>query len=349
MNKPSKSAANKGTEVTPQDIAKALDLITAMWRTAVLSAGVELKIFDALEGRAKDIRTLARETECLMSSLERFMRALIVLELVTLADGKYALTTLGRVMARGPEVSLWAWAEWYGRYTWPIWGNMAYSVRTGKSARELLSGLRGYEHVMHDEKGGYVFNVSMEQWSRVVVSSWLDVATFRGDETFCDVGGGLGEVLLGLLKAYPAAKGILVDLPATVERAAARLAGTEAAGRVQFVGGDFFAGVPAGANCYVLKSILHNWTDEPAERLLRNVRAAMKPGSRVFSLDRNLNDELTGEDADAVRADLNMLVSYGAGERTVADTEKLLAKTGIRMVNVTKLTTGVTVIEGHPM
>ncbi len=39
--------------------------------------------------------------------------------------------------------------------------------------------------------------------------------------------------------------------------------------------GDFFKAVPAGGDAYIMKHIIHDWDDERALMILRNIRAAM--------------------------------------------------------------------------
>ncbi|WP_449479657.1 methyltransferase [Streptomyces rochei] len=39
---------------------------------------------------------------------------------------------------------------------------------------------------------------------------------------------------------------------------------------------------PGGADAYVLKHIVHDWPEEQALRILRNVRAAIKPGGKLL-------------------------------------------------------------------
>jgi len=59
------------------------------------------------------------------------------------------------------------------------------------------------------------------------------------------------------LQAYSALKGILCDLPDVI--ANVRLDDV----RVQPVAGDFFESVPSGGDAYLLRWVMHNWTDDP--------------------------------------------------------------------------------------
>jgi hypothetical protein len=85
-----------------------------------------------------------------------------------------------------------------------------------------------------------------------------------------------------------------------------------AAGRVEKVAGDFSEAVPAGADGYLLKWIIHDWDDEAAVRILTNCRTAMAPAGRVLLIEA-VSPQGTAE-SDATRVDTAMLVFTGSRE-----------------------------------
>src|SRR5262249_61189573 len=102
----------------------------------------------------------------------------------------------------------------------------------------------------------------------------LDSVAWRGDEHIVDVGGGNGSLLVALLERHPGMHGTVFDLPETVRDESAF------GERCTFVAGDFFERVPPG-DAYVLSTILHDWDDERAGAILRTVRAASRPGTKL--------------------------------------------------------------------
>ena len=106
----------------------------------------------------------------------------------------------------------------------------------------------------------------------------LDGIDWRGNETVVDVGGGNGSLLIELLRRQPALSGIVFDLPETVRD-------EDALGdRIAFVAGSFFESVPPG-DVYVLSTILHDWDDESATKILRTIRRRASPESRLILLE----------------------------------------------------------------
>jgi hypothetical protein len=87
--------------------------------------------------------------------------------------------------------------------------------------------------------------------------------------------------------------------------------------RCEITAGDFFAGVPAGADGYILANVLHDWDDAQCVRILQECRRAMAPGGRVLIIERLIPDD-PREAVPVLLSDLNMLVVTGGQERTIS-------------------------------
>ena len=161
-----------------------------------------------------------------------------------------------------------------------------------------------------------------------------------------DVGGGTGAVLASVLAANDSARGILFDQPHVVAEADAVLRSAGVAERVTVVPGDFFTHVPEGADAYVLVRILHDWADDDAVRILRSVRAAMRPDARLLVVEAVAGPP--NEDPLAKFLDLMMLVSAGGRERTEAEWSALLTAGGFAVAAASRAATNKHVIEAVP-
>jgi hypothetical protein len=108
------------------------------------------------------------------------------------------------------------------------------------------------------------------------------------------------------------------------------------------VGGNFFDSVPEGADAYLLKGVIHDWPDDHAAGILRNVRRAMRPDSTLLLIEGIVDSE-TGPTG---LLDLLMLV-IGGRERTEADFRSLVGAAGFSLTRV--IPTGASsLIECHP-
>lgn len=148
----------------------------------------------------------------------------------------------------------------------------------------------------------------------------LETVEFRGDELVVDVAGGNGSLLTALLERRPGMRGIVFDLPETVRDEASFPE------RLHFEEGSFFERVPADADAYVLSTILHDWPDEEARRILETIRAAATPESRLVLVEAVVGP---GNEASGAKwLDLLMHVISGGRERTEPEWRELLAASG---------------------
>jgi hypothetical protein len=127
--------------------------------------------------------------------------------------------------------------------------------------------------------------------------------------------------------------GVLYDMPHVVADSAEFIERAGLSGRCDLVGGSFFENVPDGGDAYVLKSILHDWYDVDATRILKACRAAMRPEARVVVVERVL--EPANEGWESKFSDLNMLVATGGCERSADEWEGLLRAGGFELLTTT--------------
>jgi hypothetical protein len=125
-----------------------------------------------------------------------------------------------------------------------------------------------------------------------------------------DVGGGDGTLLIALLNEYPALRGTVVDLPDTAETARKMLDAAGLSDRGKAVAGDFFGGLPAGAEGYLLSGVLHEWSDEEARVILRNCAAAAGEDGAVFVIEDGEGRDVTGLTALAADAGLTTVATH---------------------------------------
>jgi hypothetical protein len=150
--------------------------------------------------------------------------------------------------------------------------------------------------------------------------------------TVVDVGGSEGQLLAAILKRYSHLRGILFDRPAAVSKAPALLGSAGVADRCSIVTGSFFESIPSGGDAYILRHILHDWSDERCRAILHVCRESLAPKARLLIVERTML-----EDAEipmsVLHADLEMLVMCGGQERTQAHYARLLGETGFRLTN----------------
>ena len=325
--------------MTPR--ARLLSLIDAAWTTQAIHAACALRLPDILAGRALEAGRAADEAGADADSVRRLLRSLVTLGLCHEDEaGHFALTAEGALLIEHAPGSLSAWARMSGVRLWRNWAELTESVRSGRSARLRRHGADDFGELRGQE--AEVFNAAMAALTAPVAEAAARELDWSGVRLAVDVGGGCGAMLAAILGRHPSMEGIVFDLPHAAASAAAHLGSAGVAGRVRFVAGSFFDPLPAGGDVYLLKSVLHNWDDAAARRILQRCAAALAPGASVRLVERVLPDRLVAGDVhrDLVRSDLNMLVGCGGRERSESEFASLVAAAGMRLREVRPLAGG---------
>ena len=173
----------------------------------------------------------------------------------------------------------------------------------------------------------------------------LEAYDFSGLGKIVDVGGGQRALLRGILERYPDATGVLCDAPSVVDEAS-EIRGTAVADRCDFFGADFFQSVPMGADAYLLKSIVHDWSDTEAIKILRNCRQGIHGDGKVLLIEWVLKP--SNEPDFGKLLDLNMLVVLPGRGRTEEEFRDLYAAAGFQLTRIIPAA-GVSIIEGVPV
>ncbi|HET9653519.1 MAG TPA: methyltransferase [Usitatibacter sp.] len=325
-----------------------LSMINGAWACQAVAVACELDIPDRLAESPRDAASLAADTGMHAPSMRRFLRALCALEVCEeRGDGRFALATGGDWLRRERPGSLHGWAVLSGRRLWGLWGDLGEGLRTGESVRRRRKGFGDFGELGADPAMAAVFNRAMISVTDPVANAFVRQVPLEGVAHAVDVGGGPGELLATVLAANPSMRGVVYDLPHARTIAEETLRRHGVADRAAFVQGSFFDAVPEGAHAYFLKSVLHNWDDERAARILDRCAAAMSRDGRLMLLERVLPPRLStsARDRDAARSDLQMLLGCDGRERTLAEFDAMLAASGFVRGGMTPLTDDFTLIE----
>jgi hypothetical protein len=310
--------------------------------TQAVHVAATLGIADLLRDGPHDSETLAAATATHAPSLHRVLRALASVGVLHEdADGGFALTAIGACLRSDAPEPVGDWAAFVGRpYHWQAWGALLHGVRTGENAFRAVHGTDVWDYRASHAEEGAIFDAAMTAIMLRANRHLLAAYDFGRFATVVDVGGGRGAFLNAILAANPGMRGVLFDQPHVV-------AGAIVGDRCEVVAGSFFDTVPAGADAYVLKAVLHDWEDDEALRILRRCRAAMPSGGALLVVERDLG--APNEHADAKLSDLNMMVGAGGRERTRNEFATLFAAGGFALADATPSAIGLSVFEGRPV
>ncbi|MDE3721840.1 methyltransferase [Nocardiopsis sp. N85] len=305
----------------------------------LVGGAVRLGLPDALGDRESTAIGLARTLDARADTVERLLRALAAVDLVEeTAPGRYALTPTGRLLRSDHPESMAAIARFY---TDPLlldsWRELAGSVRDGSVAFDRVHGESFFDHLRGRPEQAAMFHAAMADGTRGTARVLPDAYDFAPFTTVVDVGGGDGTLLSAILARHPHLRGVVFDNADGTVRAPATLERAGVADRCAVVTGDFFSTVPAG-DVLLLKSIVHDWDDDRAVRILTRCRKAIAEDGRLLLVEPMLPDgAATVENTVPFLSDLNMMVNTGGRERTRADFEALCSRADLTVTSVRTL------------
>jgi hypothetical protein len=321
-------------------------LITESAASQAIHAAARLGLADLLRDGPSSVEELAAATGAHAPSLFRLLRALAGAGVIHRdRAGRFGLTPLAATLQTGVpgsmrEAALLTPHPPGGR----PWGDIFYSVMTGRPAFEHEHGERFFDYLAHHPDEAARFDAGMTGASRRHAQEMLAACDFAPFRLAVDVGGGQGLLLAMLLAAHPSLRGVLFDRPAVV-RDATYLQEAGVADRCRIVEGDFFERVPPGGDLYILKGILHDWADEPAGRILRNCRNAMAEGGRILAFEMLVPSG--NRPHPALFMDLNLMVLTGGRERTRAEFRSLFRAVGLKLARVMRTPSPFSLLEGE--
>ncbi len=318
----------------PEGPEELLALLRGYAATQIAGALAELGVADALSARPRTVPDLAQELALPPASLHRLLRAAATVGLVgEPSPGLFGATAQSELLRPGVEGSLHNFARnVVGHGHWSVWGRLSDAIRAETSQAEpaLGTSLWDYYRAHPDEERS--FAAAMSERTATQTAAIVATADLRSAHRIVDVGGSQGALLRAFLAAQPSTTGVLFDRPEVVATVPPDLGDPALAGRVETVGGDFFAGVPVGGDAYLLKLVLHDWPDDDAARILRSVRDAIDPGGALCVIELVVPPD--GERSVAHLIDLSMLVSFGGRERTLEEFRSLFAAAAFRLDDV---------------
>ena len=317
----------------------------------LIYVAAKLSIPDLLKKGPRSAGDLIEATGAHADALPRILRGLVWCGILAeREDGRFELTEMGDLLREDAPAQRFRLVALVAGYERPAFAELLEMAKTGEPAFNVAYRMSYFDYLRANPDFDDLFNQLMQtltsdfDWSNAIVEAY----DFSTAHTIVDVGGGLGHLLAGLLKANPKARGVLFDLPEVVDKAAANLEKAGLAARCAVVSGDIFESVPAGGDYYIIKHVLNDWDDQRCVRVLRNCRAVLPSVGRVLVINSFLPERATAG-AHMLWSDVYRLVQGVGRERSRAQFESLFETAGLRLATVHPTDVGLNVLEAVPV
>jgi len=327
----------------------ALDLLIRGFQISrVIRLVADLDIADRITPEsAVNVADLAAAVGVRSGQLLRALRLLAAFGIFRLAaDGAVAHTPRSLLLRTDVPGNLRDSARfWAGPGSWRAWEALDAALE-GKVPHEVAWGTGRFSYLRNHPDEARIFDTFMARFPDNRHGAVAAAYDFSEARLIADIGGGNGEMLRQILASFPQVKGLLFDRPDVV---AAISAEAMSAGRITAQAGNFFDGVPVGADLYLLVRVLHDWPDEDAARILRSCRSSMSLDARLLVVEGILEADPSRGLPTEYLIDMQMMAMFGnARERTGDEFRELLAKAGFELTRVIKTASSVSILEASP-
>lgn len=311
--------------------------------TQVVGMAARMDLADAIGDNGANVDDLARVYDIRRERMNQLIRAFASLGMcVERSPGRFALTDTGALLRKDNPSSQHDLVQ---LMTDPViqevWLQLESSIRTGRTAFDEVVGMPVFKYLASKPELSALFNSAMSQRIQGdgVAETLPEKYDFSRFSKVVDVGGGDGTLLTAILKHYPHLNGVVFETAEGATQAVDTVKATGLSERCTVTVGDFFDAVPADADLYLLKSVVHNWDDERATILLRRCRAALPMHGRLLIVEPILPDTVRVDAPEnPYLTDLHMLVVLGGKERTRTDFEQLCTQSGFTVTMLSQLT-----------
>ncbi len=326
--------------------------LTRMMLSAALSRAIcsiaELGVADQIEaGSPQSVESLARATGTHERSLYRIMRFLASHGLFQeTGNRQFEHTPLSQCLRSDDKGSFRAAAQMIHRM-FAAWDGFHHAILTGEPGFNKVYGQPIFDYVGTHPELGPILDAGMTAFHGHETAAMLEAYDFSGIQVLADIGGGNGSLISAVLQRYPNLKGVLFDLGHVIGRARESLQGYGVGDRCSVIEGSFFESVPSGADAYLFRHIIHDWTDEQSVQILNNCRKVIPNDGKLLIVEAVVP---TGNQPSLAKDfDMTMLTFPGGIERTEEEYRSLFEQAGFQLSSITPTASAISVVEGKPI
>ena len=335
-----------------------VEMAMAYSRSRMLCAAARLGVADALGDEIRSVNSLAESCQANPDALYRLLRALASIGVTEETTPEhFRLTAFGKPLRKDEPQSVWAAVIFWADLLADSWSLLTDCVRTGKPAAQIRDP-QIPSRWSQDPEANSIFRAVMGTAPAEDYAPIAEAWDFSRAKVVADLGGGGGSLILAVLRLNPHLRGMLVDLEPSVDAARSRFVEEDPSSRCELIAADLTQSVPAGADVYMIKHVLHGRQDDIAITILKNCRAVVQQSGSLLIVEvilpplvSHVDPQLEGH----LMSDLNMLAVTGGKERSEREWRMLLEAAGFILTGIypvggdARMVRNVGVLEAKPV
>ncbi len=333
------------TDAAPsREVAARLRSLIDLATPFAIRVAASLRVAEQLEAGVHEVNALAAAVDADPDALARLLRYLVHREVFTEGpQAHFGLTEVSRMLLDRSPAGMGRWLDLE-----PIGGRMdlaynglLHSVRTGEVAYPVVHDRTFWEDLDNEVHRRFIDELMLVQGSRTSPQV-AELYDWSAVTDVVDVGGGSGGLLAELLGRHPQLRGVLVDLPNAPAVTQELFAERGLSDRTEIVTGTFFDPLPAGHDVYTIARAITDWPDKESIQILARMAEAAGERGRVLIIEVLPTEPQVPY---STSFDLEMLVTVGGRERTLADFDAIAADAGLVSTRVIRGQQGLVLLE----
>lgn len=243
-----------------------------------LFAASELGLFEALGEGPTDLAGLAARTGLTPRTARISADAMVALGLLERRDDRYANTPVAATFLSGATpTDFRPLLKFWDKLSYPAWADLAGALGRGRPHHEIFE---------IDDELVPIMSAGIEAATAGACRALPAVAGLAPASRVLDIGGGTGSWVIALAEADPELTATVFELPEVAAVAEERLRASGRTSRIDVHAGDLLAGdLPRGYDAVLLANVVHYFSAETNQAILRKIRAATEPGTRLLIAD----------------------------------------------------------------
>lgn len=301
----------------------------------ILQAAVTLGLFDQLDPAGRTATAIAVAAGTDGRATELLLNALVAMRLARKDGDLFKETDVGRNHLKAQAPASYAGFVRFDAALWPLWGELAETVRTGKPARvpDMFQSSR-------EDTVRFIDAMESLVQARGDARVLADTLDLTGVRRVLDVGAGPGTYAIELCRRHPDLHATIFDLPGTLEVTRRYVDASGVAERIALLSGDYLRDeLPPGHDLVFLSNVIHGEDEDTNRALMRKVYAALAPGGRLMIKD-HVTDESGTSPALAAIFSIAMLLFTRGRDYAYAEIRDWLTAAGFNRVEADVLPPG---------
>ncbi|GAA3853092.1 hypothetical protein GCM10022243_18340 [Saccharothrix violaceirubra] len=252
-----------------------VNVATGFMAAKQLFAASELGVFAALAAGPATSAELAERAGLPERTARILADAMVGLELLAFADGKYTNTAVtAEYLSGGDGLDLRPWLGFWNGMSYPHWLHYTESMRTAQPGPFQL-----------DESNMGEFMNGVQTYNSLHAQQLAEHYDWRLHKNVLDLGGLAISFLTEAAARNPELTGAFVTTPDFIKMLEGSLTG-ELADRIKFQAADPLTDeIPGHYDAVLLEHVLHRFTPEQNKTFFTAARKVVDPGARLLVVD----------------------------------------------------------------